>query len=103
MLDQNDSIIVLSTDDATRPIEPGRPAARSRCPKTQDVCCDPRSAWTMLRTSCSCSRDGYSSRALDLEDDASRQSLRSERGNAGRGRRAGVLLDLLASRDEVTT
>ena len=37
MVDQNDSIIELSTAEATRPIEPSRPASRSRCPKTQDV------------------------------------------------------------------
>ena len=48
MLDQNDSIIVLSTDDATRPMDPSRPAERSLCPKTHDVYCDPRSAWTIV-------------------------------------------------------
>jgi hypothetical protein len=37
IVDQNDSIIVLSTDDATRPMEPRSPAWRSRCPKAQDV------------------------------------------------------------------
>jgi hypothetical protein len=34
---QNDSVIELSTDDATGPIDPSSPASRSRCPKTQDV------------------------------------------------------------------
>lgn len=38
MVDQNDSIIQLSTLDATRPEEPSRPASRSRWPKTQEVC-----------------------------------------------------------------
>jgi hypothetical protein len=33
MVDQNDSIIVLSTEDATRPMEPSRPASRSRWPR----------------------------------------------------------------------
>ena len=37
MVDQNDSIIVLSTDEAIRPIDPSRPAALSRWPKTQLV------------------------------------------------------------------
>ena len=37
MVDQNDSIIVLSTDEATRPIEPSSPASRSRWPKIQLV------------------------------------------------------------------
>lgn len=37
MVDQNDPIMVLSTEDATRFIEPSSPALRSRCPKTQDV------------------------------------------------------------------
>ena len=37
MVDQNDSIMLLSTLDATRPIEPSSPAARSRWPKTQLV------------------------------------------------------------------
>ena len=34
MVDQNDSIIELSTDEATRPTDPSRPASRSRWPKT---------------------------------------------------------------------
>jgi hypothetical protein len=37
MVDQNDSIIVLSTELATRPIEPSNPTARSQCPKIQLV------------------------------------------------------------------
>lgn len=37
MVDQNDSMIVLFTEDATRPIEPSSPAARSRWPTTHDV------------------------------------------------------------------
>src|SRR3712207_552939 len=37
MLDQNDSTMPLSTLEATRPIEPSRPAARSRWPRMQDV------------------------------------------------------------------
>ncbi len=47
MLDQKLSIMVLSTLDATRPIEPSSPAWRSRCPKIHDVCWLPRSAWTI--------------------------------------------------------
>ena len=35
MVDQNDSIMRLSTLEATRPIEPRSPAARRRWPKTQ--------------------------------------------------------------------
>ena len=31
MVEQNDSIIELSTLDATRPMHPSRPASRSRC------------------------------------------------------------------------
>ena len=38
IVDQNDSIIALSTE-ATRPIEPGSLAWRSRCPNAQDVYC----------------------------------------------------------------
>ena len=38
IVDQNDSIIVLSTE-ATRPIEPGSPAWCSRCPNAQEVYC----------------------------------------------------------------
>src|SRR3954447_21379843 len=37
MVDQNDSIIELSTEEATRPMDPSSPASRSRCPNTQDV------------------------------------------------------------------
>ena len=37
MVDQNDSIRPLSTLEATRPIEPSRPAARSLWPKIHDV------------------------------------------------------------------
>ncbi len=37
MVDQNDSIIVLSTDEATRPMDPSSPASRRRCPKIQLV------------------------------------------------------------------
>jgi hypothetical protein len=37
IVDQNDSIMVLSTDEATRPIEPRSPAWRSRCPNAQEV------------------------------------------------------------------
>jgi hypothetical protein len=37
MVDDNDSIIVLSTDEATRPIEPSSPAVLSRRQKTQNV------------------------------------------------------------------
>lgn len=37
MVDQNDSMSALSTLEATRPIDPSRPADRSRWPKTQDV------------------------------------------------------------------
>jgi hypothetical protein len=37
MVDQKDSIRPLSTLEATRPIEPSSPAARSRWPKIQDV------------------------------------------------------------------
>ncbi len=36
IVDQNDSIMV-STLEATRPIDPSRPASRSRCPNTHDV------------------------------------------------------------------
>ena len=38
IVDQNDSIIALSTE-ATRPIEPGSLAWRSRCPNAQEVYC----------------------------------------------------------------
>lgn len=48
IVDQNDSIIVLSTLDATRPIDPRSPASRSRWPKIQDVYCDPRSECTIV-------------------------------------------------------
>ena len=37
MVDQNDSMRVLSTLEATRPIEPSSPSLRNRCPNTQDV------------------------------------------------------------------
>jgi len=37
IVDQNDSMSPLSTELATRPIEPGSPASRSRCPNVQDV------------------------------------------------------------------
>lgn len=37
MIDQNDSISPLSTEEATRPTEPSRPAPRSRCPKSQEL------------------------------------------------------------------
>jgi hypothetical protein len=37
MVDQKDSIRPLSTLEATRPIEPSRPAVRSRWPKSHDV------------------------------------------------------------------
>jgi hypothetical protein len=37
MVDQKDSIMPLSTLEATRPIDPSKPAVRSRCPKIQDV------------------------------------------------------------------
>lgn len=36
MVDQNDSIMVLSTEGATRPIDP-MPADRSLCPKIHEV------------------------------------------------------------------
>jgi hypothetical protein len=48
IVDQKDSIIVLSTLLATRPMEPSRPAARSRCPKIHDVYWLPRSEWTTV-------------------------------------------------------
>lgn len=38
----------LSTLDATLPIDPSRPAWRSRCPKSHLVYCAPRSAWTTV-------------------------------------------------------
>jgi len=37
IVDQNDSNMVSSTLEATRPIEPSRPAARRRWPKTQEL------------------------------------------------------------------
>ena len=37
MVDHHDSIIELSTEDATRPMDPSRPASRSRCPNTRGV------------------------------------------------------------------
>lgn len=37
MVDQNDSVNALSTLKATRPLDPGSPAWRSRCPKAHDV------------------------------------------------------------------
>jgi hypothetical protein len=42
MVDQKDSIIVLSMLEATRPIEPSSPAVRRRWPKIQDVYWLPR-------------------------------------------------------------
>ena len=48
MVDQNDSMSALSTLEATRPIDPSRPACRSRRPNSQDVYCAPRSAWKMV-------------------------------------------------------
>ena len=48
MTDQKLSMSALSTLDATLPIEPKRPAWRSRCPKSQLVYCAPRSAWTTV-------------------------------------------------------
>lgn len=48
MVDQNDSIIELSTLEATRPMEPSRPAVRSRCPNTDEVYSGPRFLWTMV-------------------------------------------------------
>jgi hypothetical protein len=47
IVDQNDSIMVLSTDEATRPIEPSIPASRSRCPNTYEV---QRLAWALCTT-----------------------------------------------------
>ena len=58
-VDQNDSIIVLSTLEATRPIAPSRPAARCRCPKTQDVYCDPRSECKIAPSLWSASPGGH--------------------------------------------
>ena len=37
MVDQKLSMSALSTDEAARPIEPSRPAWRSRWPKSQEV------------------------------------------------------------------
>ena len=48
MVDQNDSTSALSTLEATRPIEPSRPAARSRWPNSQEVYWAPLSAWTIV-------------------------------------------------------
>ena len=43
MVDQKLSMSALSTLEATLPIDPRRPAWRSRCPKSQEVYCAPRS------------------------------------------------------------
>ena len=43
MVDQNDSIIELARLDATRPVDPSRPASPSRWPKTPKVYWLPRS------------------------------------------------------------
>jgi len=48
MVDQNDSTNALSTEEATRPIDPSSPAARRRCPKSHDVYCAPLSACTIM-------------------------------------------------------
>lgn len=48
MVNQKDSIIELSTLEATRPMDPSSPASRSRWPKTQDVYWLPRSEWTTV-------------------------------------------------------
>src|SRR5690606_6466080 len=45
---KKDSIIALSSAEATRPIEPSSPAARSRWPKARAVYCEPRSEWTTV-------------------------------------------------------
>lgn len=56
MVDQNDSITALSKLNVTRPIEPSRPAERSRWPKTQLVYYAPRSAWTIVLSGDRCQR-----------------------------------------------
>ena len=48
MVDQKDSTSALSTEEATRPIEPSSPAARSRWPNSHDVYWVPLSAWTIV-------------------------------------------------------
>ena len=56
MVVQNDWMRALSTLDATRPLDPRRPASRSRFPNTQDVYWVPVLAWTMVPFGDCCQR-----------------------------------------------